>query len=106
MVRQSELCWVWPTSGPQEMYTVIFEGGLRFTINVTHDLSTWGAMLAVLTGPDAYMGKVQEVARGRGYQLRGGALWHLGERVGTETEQAFFTLAGVPHLAPQDRGVR
>ena len=70
-----------------------------------HGPAAWGSMLAIRTGP-AELGRYCVTRmRARGYRHEHGHASQLatGESVPTETEEAFFELAGVPCLASRLR---
>jgi DNA polymerase/3'-5' exonuclease PolX len=69
---------------------------------------TWGYVLALRTGP-ADFNKIwasHEYHGGclpLGYRLRDGELWHHGEVVPVEEEEAFFEAIGLPWWPPAER---
>lgn len=84
---------------------VLGNRGVRLEIYLAHEPATWGALLAIRTGP-ANLGKyVVTVCRRRGIVARDGRAIELatGKPVPTETEEAYLAIAGVECLPPHLR---
>ncbi len=83
--------------------------GIAVDIQAVHDATTWGAWLAIRTGPaDFNKAIVTPVHQGgllpSGFEFRGGfRLYRFGGRVETPTEESLFAALGIPWMDPVDR---
>ena len=83
--------------------------GVAVDVQAVHDTSTWGAWLAIRTGPAAF-NKAMVTPRSQGGRLLPGfefkdgfKLHRYGGRIETPTEEALFEALGLPVVAPEDR---
>ena len=100
----------WVKGGLRYMQITDLLGRSRLNLDVflVHPPARWGSLLAIRTGPKELSQYAVTAMRGRGYRHEGGHAVRIqtGELVCTETEEAFFALAGVACEPPAQRDVQ
>lgn len=98
-----------PSWGPDLRRAV--HRGMSVDIQIVRDRTTWGAWLAIRTGPSD-LNKALVTPRSKGGLLAPGLefrdgfkLYRYGGRVETPTEQSLFEALGLPYVEPARRAV-
>jgi DNA polymerase/3'-5' exonuclease PolX len=96
----------WVKGGERMMQITDFNGraGLKLEIYLCHPPAQWGSLLAIRTGPYELGREAVTRMRERGVRHEDGRVVdQRGNVIPTPTEEAFFGLAGLPCLAPNQR---
>ena len=83
----------------------LYGGEARLDLFIASPPASWGALLAIRTGPVDLSKLLVTRMRRFGYQTTDGHAISIdtGEVIATDTEEAFFELAGLPCLPPPQR---
>lgn len=83
----------------------ILGSGIALDLFLLTPPASWGALVAIRTGPAPYSEMLVTRLRGRLLRCeRGRVLRGVDEVIPTETEEAFFEACGVPWVPPEERG--
>lgn len=103
----------WPEGGrvvPEDMledveYVLQTKDGFPVTVWAVRAPAQYGTVLAITTGPDAMVKRLDEGARSRGYRLEAGRLIDeaTNATLTTPHERGFFNACAVPFLNPGQR---
>lgn len=78
--------------------------GITLDLFIVTPPATWGAILAIRTGPAAYSEMLVTRIKGRGYRCEGGRVSDgRGGFIPTDTEEEFFAAAGLEYVEPGER---
>lgn len=82
----------------------VLGSGITLDLFLVTPPATWGAILAIRTGPAAFSEMLVTRIKGRLWRcIEGRVVDHLGRDMPTPTEQDFFDAACVQWLEPEDR---
>ena len=103
-----ELVQMWgptPKRGHKYIQVVdVLGSGITLDLFLVTPPATWGAILAIRTGPAAFSEMLVTRIKGRGWRCMGGhVVDHLGAPIPTPTEEAFFEAANVQWIEPEGR---
>lgn len=105
-IRELALTWG-PKSKAGDKYIQIMDvlgSGITLDLFVVTPPATWGAILAIRTGPAAFSEMLVTRIKGRLWRCREGRVTdQQGAVVPTPTERSFFAAAQVDWLEPEDR---
>jgi DNA polymerase/3'-5' exonuclease PolX len=94
-----------PRWGDRYKAAIAEPSGIPIDLFLVRPPASWGAILAIRTGPEELSRRLVTVCRERGLRLVDGRLVdERGDRVDTPTERDFFAACGVAWLEPDERG--
>ena len=87
-----------------EKYRGVWYGGIKHEIFTAHE-NTFGAILAIRTGPADLSKRLVTMIKPRGYLMKDGQVFPVGRDKPAEckTEKRFFEMAGIKMLKPEER---
>jgi len=97
----------WVKGGERMMQVTDLLGreGVKLDLYLVHKPATWGALLAIRTGPAKLGEYVVTVCRRNRIRVENGRAVHMdtGEQIPTDTEEQFFAIADVEWRPPHKR---
>jgi DNA polymerase/3'-5' exonuclease PolX len=111
-IKELAATWGRLTKGGEKYVQVedVLGSGLALDLFLVTPPASWGAILAIRTGPAAYSQMLVSALRGRLMRCEDGrvvssGLLGLDEEVWTPDEESFFGACGVRYVPPEQRGV-